>query len=94
MRQPSETRRAVDRPVGRRDPGGSPAPMHAVKSEPFVRLRLSQSEKAMLFDLAMEAGGHRPAPAPGRSEALAAASLIAAFARAYVTIRDREDGIV
>jgi hypothetical protein len=52
---------------------------------------LSEGEKAMLFDLAMEAGGCRE---NSRADALAAAPLIEAFARAYVAIRDREDGIV
>jgi hypothetical protein len=53
-------------------------------------LPLSQSEKAMLFDLAIAASGRES----GRTEALQAAPLIDAFARAYVAIRDREEGLV
>lgn len=53
-------------------------------------LSLSEREKAILFDLAMAAAGREP----GRSEVMQAAPLIDAFARAYVAIRDREDGIV
>lgn len=51
---------------------------------------LSESEKAMLFDLAIVAAGREVC----RAEAFYAAPLIDAFARAYVAIRDREDGIV
>ena len=58
------------------------------------RAPLSEGEKAMLFDLAVTAGGFSPGREASRSEALAAAPLIEAFARAYVAIRDREDGIV
>jgi hypothetical protein len=53
-------------------------------------LPLNQSEKAMLFDLAIAAAGREPA----RADALQAAPLIAAFAQAYVAIRDREEGLV
>ncbi len=59
-----------------------------------ARTPLSEGEKAMLFDLAMEAGGFRYGRDASRTEALAAAPLILAFARAYVAIRDREDGLV
>lgn len=51
---------------------------------------LSESEKAMLFDLAIAASGREP----GGAEALQAAPLIDAFARAYVAIRDRAEGLV
>jgi hypothetical protein len=51
---------------------------------------LSRDEKAMLFDHALMAMGRHPC----RADALAAAPLIAAFAAAYVAIRDREEGIV
>lgn len=53
-------------------------------------LPLSEAEKAMLFDLALAAAGREPC----RSEAFQAAPLIDAFARAYVAIRDREEGLV
>jgi hypothetical protein len=53
-------------------------------------LPLSESEKAMLFDLALAAAGREA----GRTEALQAAPLIDAFARAYVAIRDRQEGLV
>lgn len=53
-------------------------------------LPLSESEKAMLFDLAIAAAGREPS----RSEAFQSAPLIDAFARAYVAIRDREEGLV
>lgn len=51
---------------------------------------LTESEKAMLFDLAIAAAGREPC----RAEAFQAAPLIDAFARAYVAIRDREEGLV
>ena len=51
---------------------------------------LSESEKAMLFDLAIAAAGREPS----RTEVFQAAPLIDAFARAYVAIRDREEGLV
>lgn len=66
----------------------------AIEEARAARTPLSDGEKAMLFDLAMEAGGFRRARDASRAEALAAAPLIEAFARAYVAIRDREDGIV
>lgn len=69
--------RAIDAPRMARQPAGT-------------ALNLSEGEKAMLFDLALEAGGFRA----GREAWLEAAPLIAAFARAYVTIRDREDGLI
>ncbi|KAF0179909.1 MAG: hypothetical protein IV086_13550 [Hyphomonadaceae bacterium] len=53
-------------------------------------LPLSESEKAMLFDLALAATGRES----GRAEALQVAPVIDAFARAYVAIRDREEGLV
>jgi hypothetical protein len=53
-------------------------------------LPLSDREKAMLFDLAIAAAGREPT----RADALQAAALIDAFARAYVVIRDREEGLV
>lgn len=53
-------------------------------------LPLSESEKAMLFDLAIAAAGREPT----RAEAFQAAPIIDAFARAYVAIRDREEGLV
>ena len=55
-----------------------------------LRAPLSEREKAMLFDLALAAAPH----AAARGDAIAAAPLIEAFARAYVAIRDREDGLV
>ena len=58
------------------------------------RTPLSEGEKAMLFDLALSAGSFGAGRNPSRTEAIAAAPLIEAFARAYVAIRDREDGIV
>jgi hypothetical protein len=56
---------------------------------PRLKGALSAHEKAMLFDLALDAG--RVAP---YMELARAAPLIEAFARAYVAVRDREDGIV
>jgi hypothetical protein len=67
--------------------------VRAIGTARTARQVLSEGEKAMLFDLAMEVGGFR-ARAPATGEVLAAAPLIMAFARAYVAIRDREDGIV
>ncbi|MDX2233008.1 MAG: hypothetical protein NW200_00790 [Hyphomonadaceae bacterium] len=61
--------------------GGAPADKAAA---------LTDREKAMLFDLAL-ASAARPNEA---AQAIAAAPLILAFARAYVAIRDREEGIV
>lgn len=55
-----------------------------------LRAALSEREKAMLFDLALAAGAREASC----REALAAAPLIEAFARAYVAIRDREDGLI
>jgi hypothetical protein len=55
------------------------------------RLALSTAEKAQLLDLALAAAGEsHQSPAAARRHA----HLIAAFARAYVMIRDREDGLV
>jgi hypothetical protein len=59
-----------------------------------ARAPLSESEKAMLFDLAMDAGALTTARMPSRADALSAAPLIVAFAQAYVAIRDREDGVI
>ena len=58
------------------------------------RARLSEGEKAMLFDLALSADGFPASREASRTAALAAAPLIEAFARAYVAIRDREDGVI
>lgn len=58
----------------------------------MARKGLSEGEKAMLFDLALGAASR--ARELSRGQVLAAAPLIEAFARAYVAIRDREDGIV
>ena len=66
--------------------------IYAIEAARAARMPLSEGEKAMLFDLAMAAGGSRLARS--RTETIAAAPLIEAFARAYVAIRDREDGIV
>lgn len=49
---------------------------------------LSYREKAMLFDLAIQAARAAPHSASPQAQ------MISAFARAYVLIRDREDGIV
>jgi hypothetical protein len=54
-------------------------------------LALSVEEKAALFDAALHAAGERQA---NRRAAQRSAAVIAAFARAYVMIRDREDGLV
>jgi len=59
-------------------------------ARPTLRAALSESEKAMLFDLAIAADGRDA----GRADIGAAAPLIEAFARAYVAIRDREDGVI
>ena len=68
--------------------------IRAIEAARVARAPLSEGEKAMLFDLAMEAGGFGHGRAASRAETLAAAPLIEAFARAYVAIRDREDGVV
>lgn len=94
MRTGSEMRRGAGEPAGRRDLSGTAAMRDEVDIAPVARLRLTDGEKAMLFDLAMEAGGFRGAAAATRSDALAAAPLILAFAQAYVSIRDRAEGIV
>jgi hypothetical protein len=56
----------------------------------MLRATLSESEKAMLFDMALAADPRDS----GRADIGAAAPLIEAFARAYVAIRDREDGVI
>lgn len=61
-----------------REPPCSPAP-------------LSAQEKVMLFDLAMDSVRTRSGAG---NEMETSAAMIAAFARAYVLIRDREQGIV
>jgi len=55
-----------------------------------VRDRLSEAEKAHLFDLAFAASRTGPA----RPDLIAAAPLIVAFAQAYVAVRDREEGLI
>lgn len=55
-------------------------------------LPLSLNEKAALFDLALAAAG--VSDDEKVYAASAHANLIAAFARAYILIRDREEGIV
>lgn len=58
--------------------------------------RLSQREKALLFDAAMNAAGDAPSPvaiAP-TPDARTLPFLVVACAAAYIAIRDREDGIV
>lgn len=80
--------------IGDVESGRGPMGVRAIGTACAARQPLSEGEKAMLFDLAMEAGGFRGGREVSRTEALAAAPLILAFARAYVTIRDREDGIV
>ena len=50
---------------------------------------LTEREKAMLFDMALDARAE-----VAYAEVAAAAPLIEAFARAYVALRDREEGIV
>jgi len=54
------------------------------------QMPLSESEKAMLFDLAIAAAGREAS----RAEAFHSAPLIDAFAKAYVAIRDREEGLI
>jgi hypothetical protein len=57
----------------------------------FAVSDLSEREKAMLFDLAMESAKTERARS---ADIHCHAAVIAAFARAYVLIRDREQGIV
>jgi hypothetical protein len=59
-------------------------PNEALPSRPLARLTIE--EKAMLFDAAMDADA--------RGADLSSGRLLAAFAAAYVAIRDRADGIV
>lgn len=59
-------------------------------ARPILRATLSESEKAMLFDMALAADPRDC----GRADISTAAPLIEAFARAYVAIRDREDGVI
>ena len=66
----------------------------AIEDARAARAPLNEGEKAMLFDLAMEAGGFGGGREVSRTETLTAAPLILAFARAYVAIRDREEGLV
>lgn len=66
-------------------------PFDAVMTPRSRALPLSESEKAALFDLALAAAG---ASDEKVSAAREHASLIAAFAQAYILIRDREEGLV
>lgn len=59
-------------------------PSEALPGRP--RERLTIEEKAMLFDAAMDADA--------RSADLTSGRLLAAFATAYLAIRDRAEGIV
>jgi hypothetical protein len=85
-----------DEPVrgNAQEAGDKAMALTAIEDARAARAALTENEKAMLFDLAMEAGGFRSGRKATRTEALAAAPLILAFARAYVSIRDREEGLV
>ena len=66
------------------------APGPAVSSEHYKRVPLNVREKAALFDLAMQLSNSPDANVITPQTA----TVISAFAKAYILIRDREEGIV